>query len=49
MSITPPSGMDADSFEEVVKTIWLSGWHTRGEVAYGEPDTTVDAGGHADD
>jgi hypothetical protein len=41
-SVTPPLGMDADSFEEFVKMIWLAGWHTRGEVAYGEADTPPD-------
>jgi hypothetical protein len=40
-SVTVPSGMAAQSFDEFVRTIWLAGWYTRGEVAYGQPDTLV--------
>ena len=40
--IAVPPGMGADAFEEFVKTSWLAGWYTRGEVDYGEPDTLAD-------
>jgi len=41
-SITLPSGLAAQSCEELLKATWLAGWYTRGQVAYGEPDVLAD-------
>ena len=42
-SVIPMSRVAANAFEVFVKPIWLAGWHARGEVAYGEPDTSADS------
>jgi hypothetical protein len=35
--IEPPQS-DKQSFEVLIREIWLAGWRTRGQVAYGLPD-----------
>ena len=36
-AIEPP-GTDEHALEVFIKQMWLAGWRTRGQVAYGVPD-----------
>lgn len=40
-AVTRPSDVPEADFDNFIRTVWLAGWHRRGEVAYGEPDATT--------
>ncbi|MCA1648036.1 MAG: hypothetical protein LC797_22090 [Chloroflexi bacterium] len=39
-AVIPPPGTDKQSLEAFIKEMWLAGWRTRGQVAYGQDDVT---------